>query len=106
MIDLLIIFNMLNFLLFTIAESEIERNISGLEFDDLERDLVRYMSSEVFFTIKRLLPADLKSLYKLPDCEDYSQIILNPNPLSDDFECIVNSVKGGVFLTENLTYGW
>lgn len=38
-----------------------------------------------------------------------SEVILNMvpvNPFSEEFVCRANDCKGGVFLTENVTYGW
>jgi hypothetical protein len=89
-----------------LEENEIERVTTGLEFEDLERDLARFMSNEVFYTMKRLLPADLKTLYKPQSTEDSDHLLLSPNPFADDFECIFNSTKGGVYVTPNITYGW
>lgn len=53
-------FTLIGSLIELFIENEIEGNTSGIEFEDFERDLVRYMSSEVSYTIKRLLAADLK----------------------------------------------
>lgn len=89
-----------------LTESQIENASKSRDFEQLERDLAAYMNCEVFFTIKRLLPADLKTLYKGIREEDYEQLMLDPNPFSESFTCVHNDVKGGVFVTENITYGW
>lgn len=30
----------------------------------------------------------------------------SPNPFADDFKYILNTEKGGVFITENICYSW
>lgn len=74
------------------------------EFDKLEQDLANYMNCEVFYTIKRLLPADLKHLYRGKSEENYERLLLDPNPFAEDFMCIENGTKGGVYVAENITY--
>lgn len=77
------------------------------EFDKLEHDLANYMNCEVFYTIKRLLPADLKQLYRGAggNEENFETLLLEPNPFAEDFTCIANGSKGGVYVAENITYG-
>lgn len=89
-----------------LTESQIENASKSRDFEQLERDLANYMGCEIFYTIKRLLPADLKSLYKGLRDEEYAPLLLNPNPFSEHFTCVLNDVKGGVFVTENISYGW
>lgn len=89
-----------------LTEGHIENASKSRDFEMLERDLANYMRCEVFYTIKRLLPADLKTIYKGARNEDYEPLILDPNPFSASFTCIFNDVKGGVFVTENISYGW
>lgn len=80
--------------------------LDKLEYE-LEQDLVSYMNSEVCYTIKRLLPGDLKTVYKGPgDSVEGLMEMMSPNPFSDSFSCIENTVKGGVYVTENVTLGW
>lgn len=86
-------------------ESDIESNLSKTrEFEDLERDLSQFMNCEVNYTIKRLLTADLKTLY-VGELDNFEHLLLDPNPFSDSFVCVGNDVKGGVCVTENITYG-
>jgi predicted RNA-binding Zn-ribbon protein involved in translation (DUF1610 family) len=86
-------------------ENDIE-SISKIEdFVSLERDLADFMNTKIFYTFKRLLPADLKFLYKTVCNENLDALYLDPNPFSDSFSCIFNEVKGGVYVTENITYG-
>lgn len=89
-----------------LTESEIENVSKNKDFEQLERDLANYMNCQIIYTIKRLLPADLKTLYKGMRGEDYEPLLLDPNPFSDTFSCVLNDVKGGAFVTENITYGW
>lgn len=89
-----------------LSESQIENQSKSREFDQLERDLATYMNCQIFYTLKRLLPADLKTLYKGMRDEDYEPLLLEQNPFSDTFTCVLNDVKGGAFVTENITYGW
>ncbi|XP_066590433.1 probable ATP-dependent RNA helicase DHX34 [Prorops nasuta] len=69
--------------------------------EDLTRDLIQYMHTTVPYTIKRLLPADLKTIY-VGRGENNS--LINPNPFQSDFQYIPNEKKGGVLLTNNITY--
>ncbi|XP_063697523.1 probable ATP-dependent RNA helicase DHX34 [Culicoides brevitarsis] len=79
--------------------------LEKLEFE-LEQDLVTYMNSEICYTIKRLLPGDLKTLYMGPGNSVTDLLeMLSPNPFSDSFSCIENTTKGGVYVTENVTIG-
>ncbi|XP_034943062.1 probable ATP-dependent RNA helicase DHX34 [Chelonus insularis] len=77
-----------------------EENLSELEYE-LSHELIEFMHTTVPYTIKRLLAADLKNIYV---GEGYNDSIINPNPFQDDFPCVVNSIKGGVKLTNNITY--
>jgi lipopolysaccharide biosynthesis regulator YciM len=76
-----------------------------LEQSELEarlgKGLVELLHTETVFSIKRLLPADIKTAYvgrgfgRLPDCE---------NPFSEDFAAMPHEEKGGMRLHENVTY--
>lgn len=93
--------------------------------EELWSDLASFMNSEVAYAISRLLPADLKvsskqenasngtfslnffffkTLYKRT-CDPFD-CSLKPNPFADDFECQVNEQKGGLYITENICFGW
>ncbi|XP_037036273.1 probable ATP-dependent RNA helicase DHX34 isoform X2 [Bradysia coprophila] len=71
---------------------------------ELWHNLATYMNSEIPYTIKRLLPADLKTLYDTSSIPE-SDLLDGVNPFANDFKCTVNSNKGGIFLTENICYG-
>ena len=62
-----------------LTESEIENISKSRDFGRLERDLAGFVNCEVFYTIKRLLPADLKTLYKGEREENYESLVLEPN---------------------------
>ncbi|XP_044019981.1 probable ATP-dependent RNA helicase DHX34, partial [Aphidius gifuensis] len=79
---------------------DIDNNISDIE-DELSHDLVEFMHTSVPYTIKRLLSADLKTMYV---GRGYNDEPINPNPFHDDFTSIVNQTKGGIYLTNNITY--
>lgn len=67
----------------------------------LSLELIEFMNTTVPYTIKRLLPADLKTIY-VGKGENYVDI--NPNPFQNDFQCEANTMKGGVRLTNNINY--
>uniref|UniRef100_A0A182Q8L6 RNA helicase n=1 Tax=Anopheles farauti TaxID=69004 RepID=A0A182Q8L6_9DIPT len=95
--------------------TKMERNVSIEQMNrELWSNLAQFMNTEVCYTIKKLLPADLKSLYKGPQTsgededgdEDEQRMELpDPNPFAEDFQPVHNEAKGGVHLTENITYG-
>lgn len=70
---------------------------------NLSCDLSSYMSSEVYYTLKRLLPADLKVLYVGADDEAVCPII-DPNPFEEGFTAYPHDKKGGVYVTEHIVY--
>lgn len=61
------------------------------------------MHTSVPYTIKRLLAADLKSMYI---GRGENSIILEQNPFSTNFECLPHERKGGVQVTKQITYNW
>lgn len=70
-------------------------------------DLVKYMTTEVSYNIKRLLPADLKDVFS-HNCEifDLERISQNTkNPFSEDYRISKNLEMGGINITENIVYG-
>uniref|UniRef100_A0A182YGA7 Uncharacterized protein n=1 Tax=Anopheles stephensi TaxID=30069 RepID=A0A182YGA7_ANOST len=90
--------------------TKVERNVSIEQMNlELWSSLAQYMNTEVCYTMKKLLPADLKSLYVGPTMADDDGVqrmeLPNPNPFAEDFQPLHNETKGGLFLTENITYG-
>lgn len=61
------------------------------------------MHTTIPYTIKRLLPADLKTLYIGSTNNDIS---IEPNPFQSDFKSKPNITKGGIYVTESITYNW
>ncbi|XP_055915540.1 probable ATP-dependent RNA helicase DHX34 [Eupeodes corollae] len=70
---------------------------------ELWEDMISFMSASVAYTLKRLLPADVKNLYNEQQLTDPENLI--PNPFSEDFVALLNTEKGGMNVTENVVYG-
>lgn len=71
---------------------------------ELWESLIDFMSVNISYTMKRLLPADLKSLYtheRLSNSEAFSI-----NPFASDYAVNENDEKGGINVAENVVYGW
>lgn len=88
------------------VESELEKQKhSKLSYEEtqyeLSCDISSYMNSEVYYTIKRLLPGDLKILYY---GNDEAHPNIDPNPFEEGFECRPHEKKGGVYVTDNIVY--
>lgn len=62
------------------------------------------MATEVCYTIKRLLPADLKNTF-VGTGEDMTFPDVDPNPFDKEFKCYPHDKKGGIWLTEHLVFG-
>lgn len=77
-------------------------NIRKIEHE-LTQELIDYMHTTVPYVIKRLLLADLKAIYV---GNGNNVVHIDPNPFKLDFKPICNSVKGGMYLTDNITYNW
>ncbi|XP_060533049.1 probable ATP-dependent RNA helicase DHX34 isoform X1 [Cylas formicarius] len=66
-------------------------------------DLVNFMTLEVSYNLKRLLPADLKELYKFTS-EGFECIDQKLNPFDGDYVMARNDIKGGFNVTENVIF--
>ena len=77
-----------------------KKDFSEIEYT-LTRELIEYMHTTIPYTVKRLLPADLKTIYVGSGENDMS---INPNPFQPDFPVIANSIKGGARVTNIVTY--
>lgn len=64
-------------------------------------DLVKFMSTEVSYNIKRLLPADLNIIYSFDT--EFPEI--DKNPFDSDFSISSNKEYGGLQVTDNIVYG-
>ncbi|XP_055634665.1 probable ATP-dependent RNA helicase DHX34 isoform X2 [Toxorhynchites rutilus septentrionalis] len=84
-----------------LGKNEREKSIEQTNYE-LWQDLAQFMNTEVCYTIKRLLPADAKILYK----ESLSEmpVDLEPNPFAEEFSLVPNELKGGVHISENILY--
>ena len=80
------------------ADQQVE-NIRDIE-KKLSRGLIEFVHNDTVYSVRRLLPADIKELYV--GQTSYAALELE-NPLSD-FPPVSHPVKGGVRLTKNLTY--
>lgn len=79
-----------------------KQDFSEIEFT-LTQELIEYMHTTVPYTIKRLLPADLKTIYVGNGNNNMS---INLNPFQPDFTIVPNPIKGGVHVTNIITYNW
>ncbi|XP_076036389.1 putative ATP-dependent RNA helicase DHX34 [Oratosquilla oratoria] len=79
---------------------ELVASANGME-KDLTAGLIDFYLSEVLYSVRRLLPADLKLLHKGPGPQD---AILCSNPFQPGEPCQPNNIKGGVVLTDFLSY--
>lgn len=78
------------------------KDFSEIE-QSLTRELIEYMHTTVPYTLKRLLPADLKMIYVNSGNNNTS---IEPNPFQSDFKSTPNVKKGGVRVTDSITYNW
>jgi len=70
---------------------------------ELSSELPQFMHTEIVYTLRRLLPADLKVMYVGPgENED----VITPNPFCSDWECTPHPDKGGVRVTPYITFNW
>ncbi|CAH1637402.1 unnamed protein product [Spodoptera littoralis] len=88
------------------VESELDKQkYEKISYEEVQHELAcdmsSYMTSEVYYTIKRLLPGDLKVLY----CgNDEAHPSIDPNPFDETFVCRPHEKKGGVYVTDNVVY--
>ena len=84
------------------STDDAKQDTSEIE-NELVKELVEYMHTTVLYTVKRLLPADLKILYVSRGLNTEN---IESNPFQTDFQCVPHEVKGGVRLTKYITYNW
>jgi hypothetical protein len=70
---------------------------------ELSSDLPQFMHTEIVYTLRRLLPADLKVMYVGPG---RNEELIAPNPFSSDWECTPHPKKGGVRVSPFITFNW
>lgn len=73
--------------------------VSKTDVNGVTNDLLTFLSTDIVYGLKRLLPADLKYLYTGP-----SDFNLTENYFNAGFQVIPNQVKGGVWVTDFLNY--
>lgn len=71
--------------------------------EDLWDDLIKFTSLNVTYSVKKLLPADLKSLY---NHREFDLAKFTINPFVESFEVTQNTQKGGLQVADNIVYGW
>nr|CAD7456069.1 unnamed protein product [Timema tahoe] len=69
---------------------------------ELSSDLPRFMHTEIVYTLKRLMAADLKRLHVGPGAGEFAPLC--PNPFHPSWESCLHPVKGGVQVNSYLTY--
>lgn len=89
--------------------SKWKRNIDGKLADktvfstySFKQDLMNFMYNEVSYNVKRLLPADLKVIYKRNSLETFDET--EKNPFDSNYKLKINEEYGGVNITENIVY--
>lgn len=70
---------------------------------ELSSELPQFMHTEIIYTLRRLLPADLKVMY-VGSGENEDPV--TPNPFCSDWECTPHQEKGGVRVTRYITFNW
>ncbi|KZC06163.1 putative ATP-dependent RNA helicase DHX34, partial [Dufourea novaeangliae] len=80
--------------------NEVKQDFNEVEYT-LTQELIEYMHTTVPYTIKRLLPADLKIMYVR---SKENVISINSNPFQSDFAVIPNLIKGGIRVSNAITY--
>lgn len=84
-------------------EVEAEERLHKMEYE-LNSDLIDFMNTNVPYTIKRLLAADLNRIYVGRGENDRIYNLEESNPFEENFKCVLNDVKGGVRVNGYVTY--
>ena len=74
---------------------------------ELHYDLIAFTQTQIMYTIKRLLAADLKHIYSGAECgsgADDGDVA--ENPFWPHFESVSHPTKGGLHMAPFLLYGW
>lgn len=88
--------------------SQLEKKLRNDELNDeaifnLKKDVINFMNTEISYNIKRLLPADLKTIFSNnADFEILKHCI--KNPFDRDFNITVNNKYGGLNVTDYVIY--
>lgn len=76
---------------------------------DLHYDLIAFTQTQILYTIKRLLAADLKVIYRGHALESETPNEEMPNeinPFWPEFQAVAHPRKGGLQMADFLVYGW
>ena len=93
------------------VEGELSKPKREEQADAIEQELwmqlANFMNTEIYYTIRRVLPAELKTTYEGYNgpSGDSSPLVAG-NPFEKDYECHENMVKGGWWVMENVTVNW
>lgn len=73
----------------------------------LSQAVISFMNCEVVYTVKRLLPGDLKIMYN-QSFEEQEEMMraCTPNPFNETFDCVADEKKGGIRVTTYINFGW
>lgn len=91
----------IHFLWENLLKLRLEEKETALLEKDLTEQIILFMRSDVVYSVKRLLAADLKVMYV---GEGYNEELIAPNPFQVDFEAHPNSSLGGMQITPRITY--
>ena len=76
---------------------------------DLHYDLIAFTQTQILYTVKRLLAADLKVIYRghTLESENPNEEMRNEiNPFWPEFQTVAHPRKGGLQMADFLVYGW
>ena len=82
---------------------------------DLHYDLIAFTQTQVLYSIKRLLAADLKVIYRGVEEDDVADVeggeeqkptVNEVNPFWPEFVAVAHPRKGGLQMADFLVYGW
>ena len=86
--------------------AKLERRADRLQ-KELHRDLMAFTQTPVLYSIKRLLAADLKTLYVTSEYStSQDDGLTEDNPFWPEFKPAAHSRKGGLQVAEFLVYNW
>lgn len=77
---------------------------SNRDAEDFKYDVVNFMNVRVSYTMKRLMKADLKTIFTFGVDEDLLRVQVNP--FDSDYAIERDRIYGGIKISDNITYGW
>lgn len=91
----------IHFLWESLLQMRLEDKETALLERELTEQIILFMRTEVVYSVKRLLAADLKVMYV---GEGYNEEPITPNPFQPDFEAHANNIIGGMQVTPRIVY--